>query len=76
MKYLRNWLWAYCLLMLFWILPLGLCGVAIAEMSMLFVIEPVTFILLMAGAVSAVYVPVLLYCIDKYPKLFEIHDWL
>lgn len=79
MKYLRNWLWVYCRLMLFGILPLGFCGIAIAKTLMLFTMEPVTFMLLMvalAGVVGTVYAPVLLYCIDKYPKLFEIPDWL
>ena len=78
MKYLRKWLWTYCLLMLF-VLSLMLCSAVIAKTLMLFTMEPVSLAILtvaLAGAVSMVHVQALLYCINKYPELFEIPDWL
>ena len=77
MKYLRFWLWAYCLLMLS-MLPLILCSIVIAKTLMLFTMAPITFTLLLvalAGVVAAAYAPVMVYCIVKYVKPFDILDW-
>ena len=74
MKFILDWFWTYCLLMLIAVLPLGLCSLAIVDVLLLFVTEPVTFALsalALSGAVAMVWAKVFFYCLDKYPNMFD-----